>query len=37
MKEMILEYIKNEYLDEDDEDIELDETTPLIGTANAMP
>ena len=33
MKEMILEYIRNEYLDdEDDEDIELDENTPLISS-----
>ena len=33
MKEMILEYIRNEYLDdEDDEDIELTETTPLISS-----
>ncbi|MBD3867484.1 MAG: acyl carrier protein [Acidobacteria bacterium] len=33
MKEMILEYIRNEYLDdEDDEDIELNETTPLISS-----
>jgi acyl carrier protein len=31
MKEMILEYIKNEYLDEEEaEDIKLDENTPLI-------
>ena len=31
MKEMILDYIKNEYLDEDEVDeITLDETTPLI-------
>ena len=31
MKEMILEYIKNEYLDEDEaEDMDLNETTPLI-------
>ena len=31
MKEMILEYIKNEYLDEDEVDeISLDENTPLI-------
>ncbi len=29
MKEMILEYIRNEYLDEDD-DLELDENTKLI-------
>ena len=33
MKDMILEYIKNEYLDEDDEDdVELDENTPLISS-----
>ena len=33
MKQMILEYIKNEYLDEDDEDdVELDENTPLISS-----
>ena len=33
MKDMILEYIKNEYLDEDDlEDMELDENTPLISS-----
>ena len=33
MKEMILEYIKNEYLDEDDEDdVELDENTTLISS-----
>jgi acyl carrier protein len=31
MKEMILEYIKNEYLDED-EDTKLDENTPLISS-----
>ena len=31
MKEMILEYIRNEYLD-DDEDVELDENTPLISS-----
>jgi len=31
MKEAILEYIRNEYLDEEDgEDVALDETTPLI-------
>ena len=31
MKEMILEYIKNEYLDEDEaEDMDLNENTPLI-------
>jgi acyl carrier protein len=33
MKEMILEYIKNEYLDEDEaEDMKLDENTPLISS-----
>ena len=33
MKEMILEYIKDEYLDEEDaEDMELDENTPLISS-----
>ena len=33
MKEMILEYIKDEYLDEDDVDeVELDENTPLISS-----
>jgi len=33
MKEMILEYIRNEYLDdEDDDDIELNENTPLISS-----
>ena len=33
MKDMILEYIKNEYLDEDDlEEVELDENTPLISS-----
>ncbi|MCX6550137.1 MAG: acyl carrier protein [Acidobacteria bacterium] len=31
MKDMILEYIKNEYLDEDEaEDTDLNENTPLI-------
>ena len=31
MKEAILDYIRNEYMDEDDEDeIELTESTPLI-------
>ena len=31
MKEMILEYIKNEYLDEEEaDDIDLNENTPLI-------
>jgi acyl carrier protein len=33
MKEMILEYIKKEYLDEDDaEEMTLDEHTPLISS-----
>ena len=33
MKDMILEYIKNEYLDEDEaEDVVLDENTPLISS-----
>ena len=33
MKDVILDYVKNEYLDEDDEeDMELDENTPLISS-----
>jgi acyl carrier protein/D-alanine--poly(phosphoribitol) ligase subunit 2 len=33
MKELILDYIRDEYLDEDDEDdIDLDENTPLISS-----
>lgn len=33
MKQMILDYIRNEYLDEDDADeVDLDETTPLISS-----
>ena len=33
MKDMILEYIKNEYIDEDEADeIVLDENTPLISS-----
>ena len=33
MKELILDYVKNEYLDEDDEDdVELDENTQLISS-----
>lgn len=33
MKDTILEYIKNEYLDEDEaEDMTLDENTPLISS-----
>ncbi len=30
MKEMVLEYVREEYVDEDDEDTELDYDTPLI-------
>ena len=33
MKDVILEYIKNEYLDEEEaEDLKLDENTPLISS-----
>jgi acyl carrier protein len=32
MKEMILDYIRDEYLDEDEDDVELDENTPLISS-----
>jgi len=33
MKEMILDYIRREYLDEEDaEDVKLDENTPLISS-----
>lgn len=33
MKDVILEYIKNEYIDEDEaDDIKLDENTPLISS-----
>lgn len=32
MKEMILDYIRDEYLDEDDDDVELTATTPLISS-----
>jgi acyl carrier protein len=33
VKEMILDYIKNEYLDEEEaEDMKLDENTPLISS-----
>lgn len=33
MKEMILEYIRNEYIDEDEADeVKLDENTPLISS-----
>jgi acyl carrier protein len=30
MKDMVLEYVRNEYIDEDDEDTEIDYDTPLI-------
>ena len=30
MEDVILEYVRNEYLDEDDDDVELDANTPLI-------
>ncbi len=30
MKQMILDYIRNEYIDDDDDDVELDENTKLI-------
>ena len=32
MEEVILEYIRNEYLDDDEEDEELDANTPLISS-----
>jgi len=33
MKDVILEYIKNEYIDEDEvDDVQLDENTPLISS-----
>ena len=32
MKDVILEYIRNEYLEDDDDDIDLDESTPLISS-----
>lgn len=32
MEVVILEYIRNEYLEDDDEDTELDENTPLISS-----
>jgi acyl carrier protein len=33
MKDAILEYVKNEYLDEEDlEDMDMDENTPLISS-----
>ena len=30
MKQMILDYIRHEYIDDDDDDVELDENTKLI-------
>jgi acyl carrier protein len=30
MHDVVLEYVRNEYVDEDDDDIELDYDTPLI-------
>jgi acyl carrier protein/D-alanine--poly(phosphoribitol) ligase subunit 2 len=32
METVVLEYIRNEYLEDDDEDTELDENTPLISS-----
>jgi len=32
MEDVVLEYIRNEYLDDDDEDTELDANTPLISS-----
>ncbi len=32
MEAVVLEYIRNEYLEDDDEDTELDENTPLISS-----
>lgn len=32
MEDVILEYIRNEYLEDDDEDVELDADTPLISS-----
>lgn len=32
MKDVILDYIRNEYLEDDDDDVELDENTPLISS-----
>ena len=30
LKDIVLEYVKNEYIEEDDEDTEIDYDTPLI-------
>jgi acyl carrier protein len=32
MEDVILEYIRNEYLEDDDDDVELDADTPLISS-----
>ncbi len=32
MEDVILEYIRNEYLEEDDDDVDLDVNTPLISS-----
>jgi acyl carrier protein/D-alanine--poly(phosphoribitol) ligase subunit 2 len=32
MEDVILEYIRNEYLEDDDDDIQLDVNTPLISS-----
>ena len=32
MEDVILEYIRDEYLEDDDEDVELDANTPLISS-----
>ncbi len=32
MEDVVLEYIRSEYLEEDDDDIELDANTPLISS-----
>jgi acyl carrier protein/D-alanine--poly(phosphoribitol) ligase subunit 2 len=32
MKDVVLEYIRNEYLDDDDDEVELDERTPLVSS-----
>ncbi len=32
MEDVILEYIRNEYLEDDDDDVELDASTPLISS-----
>jgi acyl carrier protein/D-alanine--poly(phosphoribitol) ligase subunit 2 len=32
MEDVVLEYIRNEYLDDDDDEVELDANTPLISS-----